>query len=122
MKKKVLIALANGFEETEAIVPIDILRRADIDVRIAGVSGADIKGAHGIKVSADTALDSLNEEFDALVLPGGSPGAENLSKSDRLKEIIKRMHLEGKIVAAICASPVLVLLPTGILEGKIQIA
>ena len=117
-KKKVLIVLADGFEETEAIAPIDTLRRADIDVRIAGLSGLEITGGHGIKVLADIKLDDIKEEFDAIVFPGGSMGAENLSKSEKVKKLIKEMHKKGKIIAAICASPAVVLAPTGILEGK----
>ncbi len=116
--KKILVILAEGFEEIEAVSPIDILRRAGIDVVIAGLSGTQVTGAHGVRVNTDLTLDGINEEFDAVLLPGGSPGAANLSKSERVKNIIKDMYKKGKIIAAICASPVLVLAPTGILKGR----
>ncbi|MBL7155825.1 MAG: DJ-1/PfpI family protein [Candidatus Omnitrophica bacterium] len=118
MQKKVLIILAEGFEEIEAMAPIDILRRADIDVTVAGLSGLEVTGGHGIKVLADKKLDNVNEEFDGLVLPGGSLGAENLAKSEKVKNLIKNMNEKRKVIAAICASPAVVLVPTGILYGK----
>ena len=116
--KKALVILANGFEEIEAIAPVDILRRAGVNVKLAGLSGLPIKGGHGIKFMADIELANLNEEFDAVVLPGGGGGAENLSKSDKVKSLVKKMHKKRKIIAAICASPAVVLAPTVILSGK----
>ncbi|MFH1594116.1 MAG: DJ-1 family glyoxalase III [Candidatus Omnitrophota bacterium] len=118
MIKRALIILADGFEETEAVGPIDILRRAGVDVTIAGLSGKEISGGHGIKVLADKTLDDVSEEYDALILPGGGGGADNLSRSEKVKTLIREMNDKGKIVAAICASPAVVLSPTGILNKK----
>jgi len=116
--KKALMILADGFEEIEAFSPVDILRRADIEVTIAGLSGKAIESARGVKVTADIGLTEAEGEFDAVVFPGGAAGAENLAKSEKVKSIIKSMHAKGKIIAAICASPAWVLAPTGILKDK----
>lgn len=118
MAKKALVILADGFEEIEAIVPIDILRRAQIEVIVAGLSNKLVTGSHGIRVSADILLDEFKVDIDALILPGGSPGAENLAKSSKVASLIHRMFKAGKLIGAICASPALVLEPTGILKGK----
>ena len=118
VQKRVLIIVADGFEEIEAVSPIDILRGANIDVTVAGLTSRQTTGAHGIILIADTTLDDCDGNFDAVILPGGSPGAQNLSKSEKVKTRILTMHRAGKIVAAICASPVTVLAPLGILKGK----
>ncbi len=119
MRKRALIILADGFEEIEAITVIDILRRADIEVITAGVTDIRIKGSHGITVIADKTLSAAaKEDFDACVLPGGSPGAKNLASSEEVNSIIKEMNKNGKIVAAICAAPAIVLAPSGILRNK----
>lgn len=118
MAKKALIILADGFEEIEAITSIDILRRARIEVIVAGLSNRETRGSHGIKVGTDILLDEFKEEIDALVLPGGSPGAENLAKSPKVASLINKMFRSGKIIGAICAAPALVLEPTGILNDK----
>lgn len=117
--KKALIVLAEGFEEVEAITPIDILNRAGIKVTIAGIKHDIIKGAHGIPVKTDIILGNEQEDLpDALILPGGSPGAENLANSIPVKDIVANMNDKGRIIAAICAAPALVLAPTGILDGR----
>lgn len=118
MPKKAIVILAEGFEEIEAVTPIDILRRAGVDVTVAGLGGVKIKGSRGLVVAADKTLDEAGMDFDACVLPGGSLGAKNLAASDKVKQLISKMHTEGKIVAAICAAPALVLAPLGILKGK----
>jgi 4-methyl-5(b-hydroxyethyl)-thiazole monophosphate biosynthesis len=118
MKKKALIVLAPGFEETEAIVPMDALRRSEIDVTIAGLGGQMVTGAHGVTVKADVVFADYKDIPDAVVFPGGMPGAENLASSTKVKELIAKMDSEGRIIAAICASPALVLAPTGILKGR----
>lgn len=118
MPKRALIILAEGFEEIEATAPIDILRRAQVEVIVAGLNNKEICGAHGIKINADILLEEFRQDADALILPGGSPGAENLSKSKKVSELIKAMFKGNKIIAAICASPALVLEPTGILKNK----
>jgi len=118
MPKKALFVLADGFEEIEAFAPFDILKRSGVDVTLAGLSAKEVKSARGATVFSDKILDEKNTSFDAIVFPGGSKGAENLSKSEKVKALIKATHKEGKIIAAICASPAVVLKPLGILEGK----
>lgn len=119
MTKKALLILADGFEEIEAVAPFDILKRAGVELVICGISEKEVLSARGLRISLGTLLDEVNpDEFDALILPGGSLGAENLSKSEKLRNLIKDMNANGKIVSAICASPVVVLSPTGILTGK----
>jgi 4-methyl-5(b-hydroxyethyl)-thiazole monophosphate biosynthesis len=118
MSKKALLVLADGFEETEAIVVADILRRAEVDLTIAALDNLQVTGSRKIKVSADKRLGEIKEKMDALILPGGSRGAENLARSQEVKEWIEKVNREGGIIAAICAAPAVVLAPTGILEGK----
>lgn len=164
MSKKVLVPLANGFEEIEFVSIVDTLRRAQIEVLIAGVSdegsvsgaggakssgagagganglktnsagecGASAKdsangvgkiytGAHGIAISAEVALDSLDSGalagFDGVALAGGWQGMLNLKASQKLREILREFKAEGKLVSAICASPI-VLDAAGVLGGK----
>ena len=131
MSKKVIVLLTDGFEEVEAISPIDYLRRVGIEVIIAAVgvkaAGKDlvVKGSHDIKLIADTSLESLLEEgklepsaWDGVVVPGGLPGADNLAASKETGAFLLKMADAGKLVSAICASPAFVLAPLGILEGK----
>ncbi len=118
MKKRALIIVAEGFEEIEAVACIDILRRAGIKAIAAGLGKKEVTGSHGIKMKPDISLDGAGDDFDALILPGGIPGADNLAASEKVNELIKKMNSSGKIVAAICASPAVVLAPSGILEGK----
>ncbi len=118
MKKTVLIVLADGFEEIEAVTPIDVLRRAGLEVIVAGVGKREITGAHNITVETDLMIEQYQGSPDAVVLPGGMPGAENLSQSEALKDLLQKMRKPGKLIGAICASPAVVLAPTGILDGK----
>jgi protein deglycase len=118
MSKKAIIILADGFEEIEAITVIDILRRAGIEVIICGLDSEKIKGSKGITVIADQVFNSSNMDYDAIILPGGMPGAENLAKSDWVKKLLLHMNDKGKIIAAICAAPAIVLAPLGILDNK----
>lgn len=118
MAKKALVILADGVEEIEAVSCIDILRRAGINVTTAGLNDIKVTGSRKIILLADKKLSELTEEFDACVLPGGSTGAENLSHSEKVKSIIKQMHQKGKLIAAICASPAVVLAALGILDNK----
>ena len=117
--KKVFIFLADGFEEIEAIAPIDILRRAELDVVTISISDSKtVTGAHGIKVEADQLFtETTFGENDYYVLPGGYDGMLNLSAHQGVNELLKKQHSEGKKLAAICASPS-VLGKLGILEGK----
>lgn len=116
---KVLVFLADGFEEAEALCPVDVLKRAGIEVVIAGVQSLAVKSSHGVTVQADVTVDDLdrNERWDAVFCPGGMPGAVNLSQSWSVNEILVR-SAQNAIVAAICASPAVVLAPLGLLDGK----
>lgn len=116
--KRVLVPLAEGFEELEAVTVIDILRRAGIEVVVASLGESPVTGAHGIRVAADTPLAALVEQdFDMIALPGGMPGAEHLKKDTRVAEFAKRLHAQGRPVAAICAAP-MVLAAAGLLDGR----
>jgi protein deglycase len=118
MSKKVLIVLADGFEDIEAITPIDVLKRAELEVVVAGLSGKLVTSSHGLRVEADVALTDYRELPDAIVLPGGLPGSKNLAESKALANLIQKMNRENKTVGAICAAPALALAPTGILDGR----
>ncbi len=118
MKKRALIVLAEGFEESEAVIPMDILKRCEVEVISAGLRSETVLGAHGIAVKTDMIFEKYNGTPDAIILPGGMPGAENLASSVKLKDLIVEMNLAKKVVAAICASPVVVLEPAGILKRK----
>ena len=118
MPKTALVILAEGFEEVEAIAPIDVLRRAGVRVTLAGVNSLTVKGSRNIGVQADALLRDIKDLPDAVILPGGLPGAANLAKSVEVTKLIKQMNAAGKLVAAICAAPAAVLAPLGILDGK----
>lgn len=114
----VLVPLAQGCEELEAVTIIDLLRRADIRVVTAGLSDEPVKASHGVTIVPDTTLDkALNQEFDMVVLPGGLPGADNLNNDPRIHELLKKMAESGKFAGAICAAPI-VLAKSGLLKGK----
>lgn len=116
--KKVLIPLAEGFEEIEALATADVLRRAGLEVVLAGIPGTMVKGRSGVKVVADTRIDEINHnEFDCLVLPGGNPGYINLGKSKKVIEIINDFDSKGKHIAAICAAPS-ILAKQGVLDNR----
>jgi protein deglycase len=116
--KRVLVPLAEGFEELEAVTIIDVLRRAGIEVVIASLDASPVTGSHGIRISADTPLAALMEQdFDMIALPGGMPGADRLKKDARITEIVRRLHERGRPVAAICAAP-MVLNAAGVLDGR----
>jgi 4-methyl-5(b-hydroxyethyl)-thiazole monophosphate biosynthesis len=115
---KAAVLLADGFEEVEAVTPIDFLRRAEIDTIIVGVSGREVAGGHNIYLTSDVSLSELDEDLDAVIIPGGMPGAENLSKSEKVVELITKMRDQGKLIAAICASPAVVLGSHGFLKDK----
>ena len=117
MKKKIAVILADGFEEIEAVVPIDVFRRLEFEVVIAGLSKT-VKGSHGITIQADFLLSELKEsEFDAVFLPGGMPGAANLRDSSEVLALVKKVNARGGIVSAICAAPI-ALKAAGVIEGK----
>ena len=114
----VLIPLAHGCEELEAVTVVDLLRRAGIEVVSAALSDEPIKASRGTVLIADTSLDeALTRNFDMVVLPGGLPGADYLNADPRIQTLIKTMANSGKYIAAICAAPK-VLASAGILSGK----
>ena len=116
--KKVLVILAEGFEETEAVAPADVLKRAGARVVLAGLDALRVKGAHGIGIAAEVLLEDVeNETFDAVFLPGGLPGATNLLASETVGRILKATAARGGVVAAICAAPI-VLAKHGLLDGR----
>ena len=123
--KKAVVLLAGGFEDVEAITPIDYLRRAGIDVTIASISqNLEVTSRWGgIKVIADTTLTEIlsnNEQInlDAVILPGGMPGATNLAASAEVSKLLNETNSAGKLICAICASPAMILAPQGFLSGK----
>jgi 4-methyl-5(b-hydroxyethyl)-thiazole monophosphate biosynthesis len=116
---KVFIFLADGFEEIEAIAPIDIFRRADIDVTTVSISNEkSVRGAHNIAVQADKLFKEVDfSTNDLLYLPGGMPGTRNLDAHEGLKELFLKQAGENKKIAAICAAPS-ILGKLGLLNGK----
>jgi 4-methyl-5(b-hydroxyethyl)-thiazole monophosphate biosynthesis len=122
MPKKAIVFLADGFEEVEAITPIDYLRRAGIAVTTVSSTGEAVAtGSHGIPVRADTTLAALKQgvaDLDAVLLPGGMPGAKNLAACAEVGAFLKAMDGAGKLIAAICAAPAVVLAPLGLLSGR----
>lgn len=114
----VYILLAPGFEEAEALVPADILRRAKIETVLVSVTGEPVTGSHGIIVTADIALDRIDlSSAKMVVLPGGGPGYKNLGKEARVEQLVREAAEKDLWVAAICASPTL-LGRWGLLDGK----
>ncbi|MEY8317159.1 DJ-1 family glyoxalase III [Oscillospiraceae bacterium 50-58] len=114
----VYILLAPGFEETEALVPVDMLRRANIETATVSITGEPVPGSHGVTVLADVTLDDVDlSRADMIVLPGGGPGYKNLGKEPRVEQLVRKAAEKGLWVAAICAAPTL-LGRWGLLEGK----
>jgi 4-methyl-5(b-hydroxyethyl)-thiazole monophosphate biosynthesis len=115
---KVLVPLAAGCEELEAVTIIDLLRRAGIEVVTAGLQPGIVKASRGTQLVPDTVLDNvLRDEFDMVVLPGGMPGAKHLKDDSRVQALLKRLAAEGKYTAAICAAP-MALAQAGLLSGR----
>lgn len=117
--KNVALFLADGFEEIEALSTVDILRRAEIPVDTVSIKNSnEVTGAHGVKVLADKTFGSLDfSKYGAIVLPGGMPGAKNLNEHEELKKQVADFAANGKLVAAICAAP-MVLGGLNLLNGK----
>ena len=115
---RVLVPLAQGCEELEAVTIIDLLRRANIEVVSAGLDSQPVKGSRGVVLVPDMSLDeALQHDYDMVVLPGGLPGADNLNSDPRVAELLKKMAEAGRFIGAICAAP-RVLAEQGILNGK----
>ena len=114
----VYVFLADGFEDIEALAPVDILRRAAADVRIVGVTGRAVTSSNGVTVQAGCGLDAVTlDGCDMLVLPGGGKGTENLKASPRVIELVRQAHERGITIAAICAAPA-ILAELGLLKGR----
>ena len=110
--------LADGFEETEAIAALDVLRRGKLDVKTVGVTGEYATSSHGVTVKADLALTEVDlENIQGAILPGGMPGTLNLENSEDVIACVKHCYTSGKIVAAICAAPS-ILGHLGMLENR----
>lgn len=118
MPKKVLMLIAHGFEEIEAITVIDVLRRAKIIVDIASINELNLAGAHCLEITADKKFYECSlQDYDAIVMPGGSSCAESLGKSAEVLSAVKKFNDEKKIIAAICASPAVVLAKNNFLKN-----
>ena len=114
----VLVPLAQGCEELEAVTVVDLLRRAGIEVVTAGLDEQPVRASRGVVLVADMALDeALQRDYDMVVLPGGLPGADHLKNDARIIRMLVQMSAAGKYTAAICAAPA-VLAKAGLLEGK----
>jgi len=124
-KNKIIMAkvyefLANGFEEVEALAPVDILRRGGVEVKMVSITGSNlVESSHGVVVKADLLFENITDfsDVDLLMLPGGMPGSKNLNEHEGVRKALKEQFEKGKRVAAICAAP-LVLASVGLLKGK----
>lgn len=117
--KKVAVILAEGFEEIEALAPIDIMRRAGFEVDILGLDNLQVKGSHQVIIESDFLLsDKKDVHYDSIILPGGSLGATNLSESSLVEDFIKKGISQGSLIGAICAAPSLVLAQKGFLDDR----
>jgi len=114
----VLVPLAEGSEELEAVTIVDLLRRAGIEVTTAGLTDGPIKASRGVTLLPDTTLDAvMTQDFDMIALPGGLPGSDHFDNDPRIRELLKRTADQGGFVAAICAAPK-VLARAGLLNGR----
>lgn len=114
----VYVLLAPGFEEAEALVPVDLLRRAGIETETVSITGEPVPGSHGITVTADISLSQVDRsKADMVVLPGGGPGYKNLGKEPKVEQLVREAAEQGRWIAAICAAPTL-LGRWGLLTGK----
>ncbi len=119
MSARALIVLADGFEDIEAVTVIDVLRRGGVEVVSASLSGArEVRSAHGITMFADASFaEASKDDFEAIVLPGGGEGTDNLKASDELASLLVRYKEEGRLICAICAAPT-VLVKAGVVDPE----
>ena len=116
--KTALVLFAEGSEELEAVTIIDILRRAEVNVTVAGLAAGPLRGSRGTVLLPDTTLDdALTHDYDMIVLPGGQPGSNSFKADERVIKLVQRMSNADKYVTAICAAPS-VLATAGLLDGK----
>jgi 4-methyl-5(b-hydroxyethyl)-thiazole monophosphate biosynthesis len=118
--KRVLVPIGNGTEEMEAVITIDVLRRAGAEVTVASVEKElTCTCSRGVKLVADKLIGELEEdEFDLIACPGGMPGAEHLRDSKPLEQLVKQQQAEGRMIAAICATPAVFFEAKGLIEGR----
>lgn len=116
---KVYEFIANGTEEVEALIPVDVLRRAGVDILIVSTTGdIVVESAHGVRIVADALIEDINtDDADLLMIPGGIPGAPNLCAHPIVREMIMKQYEAGKLVSAICAGP-MIFGSLGIANGK----
>lgn len=120
IQMRVIVFLADGFEEVEALTTVDYLRRMDIEAETVSITqNKEVKGAHDIPVLSDKKIDQIDnvDQYDGVVIPGGLPGATNLRDNPKVIDIVKRVNGNQKLTAAICAGPI-VLERAGIIGGK----
>ena len=118
-QKTALVILSDGFEDIEAVAPIDVLTRSGVAVTIASLGDDNVAGAYGTTIVPHKSLELVNDRYDAIVLPGGKKNAETLAAHPKVRQMILEQHKQGRIVAAICASPSHVLAEAaGILKGR----
>lgn len=118
---KVYVFLANGFEDVEALIPVDVLRRGGVEVTTVSVveDSLIVESAHGVQLFADALFDECDfSDADLLLLPGGMPGASNLYEHEGLCAAVKAHVAKGRRLAAICAAPAVVLGQLGLLQGR----
>jgi len=117
---KVYVFMANGFEDVEALIPIDVLRRGGVDViTVSTTEDIIVESAHGVGIRTDMMFTACDfSDADLLMLPGGMPGASNLFEHEGVCQALKLQAAAGKKIAAICASPAVVLAQLGLLDGK----
>lgn len=114
--KKVAVLFHDGFEEIEALSVVDVMRRANVDCTMVGMDKLEVTSSHQIKIKMDRLYDDLND-YDAVVIPGGMPGASNLKNDQRVIALVKKFNQAGKIIGAICAGPI-VLKEADVIDGK----
>jgi 4-methyl-5(b-hydroxyethyl)-thiazole monophosphate biosynthesis len=118
MTKTVLVPIADGSEEIEAVCIIDTLRRAGAEVTVASAGSLQVTASRGVKLVADALIaDCVRQTYDCIALPGGMPGAEHLRDSAELIGLLKKQKQAGRLYAALCASPAVALRPHGLLDG-----
>ena len=114
----VYVFLAKGFEEIEALAPVDVLRRAGVDVKTVGVTGKQVRGSHNISVNCDITINEADfNNLEGIILPGGMPGTTNLENNELVNKFVNFAVENGKIIGAICAAPI-ILGHKGLLRGK----
>lgn len=116
--KKIAVLFKEGYEEVEALTPVDILRRANVQVDMIGMDSDMVTSSHQITIKMDKVFDESIDEYDGIVLPGGLPGSTNLRDDERVTDLIKNFFDNGKLVAAICAGPI-ALAKAGVLKNKV---